>query len=643
MVRLKPWQWVILALPIAAVVIFLLVTAGFQINQWGINWIWGIVTLVFVGWRWLLVRWTKPAIAQMEAVMAEVNKDLEASLEDAETPLTGDAATQQIEIKLQEIIQETRNDLPVWTDWITFWKRCQDLVITVANTYYPEVKYPLLNIYIPQAYGLIRGTVDDMDRWMQQLSPALNQVTVGQAFQAYEMYQKLEPSARKLWQIWNWAMWIINPAAAAARVASKRYNDQANQQLLVNLSQMLREVALRNLCRQAITLYSGNQLPASVFSTETPTLPKAQTQTLREILEQAEPTEEVAQKPVNILLAGRTGAGKSSLINTLFQAEKAEVDVLPSTDKIQSYQWQTSTGETLILWDTPGYEQINRSDFRDLVLDFIYQTDLLLLVNPALDPALQMDVDFLQDITASVKDLRAIAIVTQVDRLRPVREWEPPYNWQTGNRPKEKAIRDATQYRIEQLGELCNQVLPVVSGDINSHRKEWGIDTLSIALVELIAPTKQLRLARFLRNLDARTIAAAKIIDRYTFQMTTTQGLAALVKSPILKYMATLSTGSPALAYLLAEQIPIEQLPVVIGKLQMGFDLFSLLNPDEGKNRRNFDLITLWPLLLENPGSPDQNAWAFGHALVEYWTKDLTLEQLRERFEHYFQHLQSQS
>jgi predicted GTPase len=390
-------------------------------------------------------------------------------------------------------------------------------------------------------------------------------------------------------------------------------------------------------------LYSGTQLPASVFSTETPTLPKAQTQTLREILEQAEPTEAVEQKPVNILLAGRTGAGKSSLINTLFQAEKAEVDVLPSTDKIQSYQWQTPTGETLILWDTPGYEQINRSDLRDLVLDFINKTDLLLLVTPALDPALQMDVDFLQDIKAEVADLRAITIVTQVDRLRPLREWEPPYNWQSGNRPKEIAIREATQYRSERLGEVCHQVLPVVTGDINSSRKDWGIDALSIALVEAISPTKQLRLARFLRNLDARTVASAKIIDRYTFQMTTTQGLAALVKSPILKYIATLSTGSPTLAYLLAEQIPIEQLPVVIGKLQMGYDLFSLLNPDEGKNRRNFDLLTLWPLLLENPGKPEQNAWAFGHALVEYWTKDLTIEQLRKRFEYYFQQVQSKS
>ncbi|MDY7020654.1 MAG: GTPase [Cyanobacteriota bacterium] len=643
MVRLKSWQWVILAFPTASVVVFILIAAGIQINLWGINWIWGIVTLVFVGWRWLLVRWTRPAIAQVEAVMAEVDHDLNASLDDAETPLAGDEAIEKIESELQEILQETRDDAPIWEDWGIFWERCQNVVTLVANTYHPEVKYPLLNIYIPQAYQLIRGTVDDMDRWMQQLSPVLNQATVGQAYQAYQVFQKLEPSARKIWKVWNWAFWLINPAAAAAKAASKRYSNEANQQLLVNLGQMLREAALRNLCRQAITLYSGTQLPATFVQPETSTLPKAKTQTLRDILQQAEPPEKVEQKPVNLLLAGRTGAGKSSLINTLFQAEKAEVDVLPSTDRISYYQWKTSTGETLILWDTPGYEQINRGDLRDSVLDFVGNIDLLLLVTPALDPALQMDVDFLKDIKIEVEDLQAIAIVTQVDRLRPVREWEPPYNWQAGDRPKEIAIREATQYRSEQFGEICDRVLPVVTGDPSNNREAWGIDDLSVALVDAIPPTKQLRLARFLRNLDARTVAAAKIIDRYTSQMTTTQGLTALLKSPILQYIATISTGSPALAYLLAEQIPVEQLPVVIGKLQMGYDLFSLINPDESNHRRNFDLLTLWPLLLENPGSPDQNAWAFGHALVEYWTRDLTVEQLRKRFEYYLKAIQGKT
>ncbi|TBR61752.1 GTPase [Westiellopsis prolifica IICB1] len=630
MVRLKFWQWLVLATPIATIITFLLVSAGLQIHQWGLNWIWGVFILVFVGWRWLLVQWTRPAIAQVESVMAEVSKELESVTGDI-IPSQQTDATKQAEAALQEILQASGSDRPIWEDWETFWQRCQALVVAIANIYYPEVKYPLLNIYVPQAYTLIRGTVDAMDQWMQKLSPALNQVTVGQAFQAYEMYQKLEPSARKLLRAWNLAQWLLNPVAAIANRASQGYGNQANQQLLVNLSQLLREAALRNLCQQAIALYSG-KLPVVESAVIPPPPAPSKTQTLRDILAQAEPVEVVEQKPVNILLVGRTGAGKSSLINTLFQADLAEVDVLPSTDKIQNYHWQAPEGATLNLWDTPGYEQVNRNDLRTLVLDYASNADLLLLVTPALDPALQMDVDFLQDMQEEVADLPAIAIVTQVDRLRPIREWQPPYDWQWGERPKEVAIREATQYRAQQLGDFCNRVLPVVTGDKNTGRNAWGIDALSLVLIDAIAPAKQLRLARFLRNLEARTVAAAKIIDHYTFQMATTQGLTALLKSPILQFISTLSTGSPTLANLLAQKIPAEQLPIAIGKLQMGYDLFLLLSTDK---TLKFDLVALWPLLLENSGSPEQNARAFGHALIEYWTQNLTMEQLRERFGYY--------
>jgi uncharacterized protein len=627
MMRLKQWQWIVLATPIVLIVGFLLAAAGTQIHEWHLNWIWAVFTLLLVGWRWLLVHWSRPVIKQVEEALTQVNADVQAAIQETVTVPVEDA-TRQTEAVLEAVLAQVQTDPPIWEDWVTFWRRCQELVVAIAHIYHPEVKYPLLNIYIPQAYGLIRGTVDDMDLWMQKLSPVLNQVTVGQGYQAYEVYRKLEPSARKLWQVWNWAQWIFNPAAAAARQASQRYTDQANQQLIVNLGQSLREAALRNLCRQATLLYSGT-LP-TLETASTPTLPDTKTQTLREILAQAEPVETVEQKPLSILLVGRTGAGKSSVINTLFQAELAAVDVLPSTDQIQSYQWQTETGDLLTLWDTPGYEQVNRADFRQQVLDYAMTADLLLLVTPALDPALQMDADFLQDIKSDVAELPAIAIVTQVDRLRPVREWQPPYDWQWGTRPKEVAIREATQYRAQLLGEYCERVLPLVTSDQQTGREAWGADALSLSLLEAISPAKQIRLARFLRDLDTRALAAAKIIDHYTFQMTTTQGLAAFLKSPVLQFISTLTTGSPALAYVLAEQIPVEQLPIVIGKLQMTYDLFSLLNPDDA-----FDLRALWPLLLDTTVSPERSAAALGQALIEYWAQHLNVEQLQGRYQNY--------
>ena len=231
MMQLKRWQWLVLALPLVTVMMFIVIAAGFQLHTWGLNWIWAVILLVFVGWQWLLVHWTKPG--EIEQIVTTVKAEL--------TSVTAAGVDNQpLEESLQPILTAAREDPPVWDDWSAFWNRCQTIVATVAHHYHPDVKYPLLNIYVTQAYDLIRGTVDDMDRAMTQLAPVLNQVTVGQAYEAYEIYRKLEPSMGKLWQAWNWAQWLLNPAAAAAKLASQKSSDQANQQLLFHLIQLLR-------------------------------------------------------------------------------------------------------------------------------------------------------------------------------------------------------------------------------------------------------------------------------------------------------------------------------------------------------------------------------------------------------------------
>lgn len=695
------WQWMVLALPIASMAGFVMVAAGIQIHAWGVSWVWAIMTLVFVGWRWLVVKWTQPLLQQLSGAIVDLQTELDTTLAERSEMASDVEIVKQADDEIRTILDNAQNDLPIWEDWPVFWQRCQEVVSAIAHLYHPEVKYPLLNIHIPQAYGLIRGTVDDMDVWMQKLSPVLNQVSVGQAYQTYEVYRKIEPSARKLGKVLNWARWLWNPAAAAAQTVSQPYNDQATQQLLVNLSQSLREVALHTLGQQAIALYSGKSTHSSgssgvlrsplagssPFKTDPlpqhdqkpsarsanpqaasnkaasgvdipvppisepvfpqpsfpqPSRPIPHTQTIRAILDKANPPEHVNQDPVKILLVGRTGAGKSSVINTLFQQEKAAVDVLPSTARIQSYQWysashrvnqQSSEGAQLMLWDSPGYEQTDQAEFREQVLAQAQIADVVVLVTPAMDPALQMDVDFLTALKPEAPDLPVFVVVTQVDRVRPVREWNPPYDWQWGTDAKEQSMRDAIAYRQEVFGAVCDQVLPLVTLEIGPEnqpqRAAWNAECLVEKMMDAIAPAKQLRLARFLKTQDLQAHAAAQIIHSYTIQMTTTQGIAALLKSPVLKFISTLTTGSPDLARLLEEQIPVEQLPLVIGKLQMAYDLFNTLMAQDDSS---FNLMSLWPLLLEHAGGPRQNATIFGHVIADHFIQGTSVETLHHHF-----------
>ena len=675
MVKLQSWQWSILVAPIASVVLFLFISAGIQIHAWGLSYIWAIVGVGFVGWRWLLVTWTRPLIRE-DAIQEQVDRlsqsfpSASASVPMNDVQVAEIQTTEiQTERALQAILGDSVNDPPVWQDLNQFRSRCLELVTTIALIHSPGSKQPLLNIYVPQAYGLLRGTIDDLDQWMEKLSPVLNKLTIAQAYEYYEITQKFAPSAQKVWKVWQKARWLINPAAAAANTATQSIGNRANLELLGNLSQLLREQLLRNLTQSAIALYAptaaavraAHPAPSSPVSrppTATPSSPGSRPPTtsspgsaaggtgegagdaaptaitLQTLLAQSTPTRTALQTaPLNLLLLGRTSAGKSSLINTLFTAPLVSTDALPNTDRITHYDWQTPDGDRLILWDTPGYEQADRPDLRAQVLTHALTCDIILLVTPALDPALQMDLDLITDLRAQIPDRPIFVLITQVDRLRPIREWQPPYQWETGQRPKEIAIRDALNYRRETL-PLVSGLFPIVTD--GPDRTAWGIDPVAQSIVSSLDPTQQTRLARFLTSLSAQAIAAETLISRYQIQITTTQSLTTWLKSPVFSFLSSLATGTPELGLLLATQIPVEQIPLVLGKLQLAYDLFNLLtaaqNTDQ-KTARSFNLLALWPALMQSSGNGNQDARAFGRLMVEYWTGGLAADHLCDRLD----------
>ena len=200
-------------------------------------------------------------------------------------------------------------------------------------------------------------------------------------------------------------------------------------------------------------------------------------------------------------------------------------------------------------------------------------------------------------------------------------------------------LRDALTYRRETL-PLVSGLFPIVTD--GPDRAAWGIDLVAQAIVSSLDPTQQTRLARFLTSLSAQALAAETLIARYHIQITTTQSLTTWLKSPVLSFLSNLATGTPELGLLLATQIPVEQIPLILGKLQLAYDLFNLLTAAQNSAQdtsqsklqpRSFNLLALWPALIQSSGNGDRDARAFGRLMLEYWTGRLPSEQLRDRLD----------
>jgi hypothetical protein len=43
MLKLKRWQWTVLAIPPLVLITGLLILSGLQLQQWGLSWVWALV------------------------------------------------------------------------------------------------------------------------------------------------------------------------------------------------------------------------------------------------------------------------------------------------------------------------------------------------------------------------------------------------------------------------------------------------------------------------------------------------------------------------------------------------------------------------------------------------------------------------
>ena len=91
-----------------------------------------------------------------------------------------------------------------------------------------------------------------------------------------------------------------------------------------------------------------------------------------------------------------------------------------------------------------------------------------------------------------------LAVATQIDRLRPLREWQPPYNIQDPQRPKELSIRQACAAIAQDLNLPLDHIVPVC---LAPEQAAYNIEEGLIPLIhEQLNDAQRVRYLRCLRH-----------------------------------------------------------------------------------------------------------------------------------------------
>lgn len=220
-------------------------------------------------------------------------------------------------------------------------------------------------------------------------------------------------------------------------------------------------------------------------------------------------------RPPRILILGRRGAGKSSIINAIFNEKVANVsDVLSETGKPKWYNLENADG-TISILDTRGIgdltkpESAKHVDTFDEIKNEIKQQlpDVVLFLCKArdVDSHIAIDIQKVQEISNFISKnhkykIPIAALITNVDVLTP-KDIKPPYE----NEEKKKNISTAVK-ALNRAFKKSNieliKTIPVSayaehdSDGIITLNNYWNIDKLIVLLSDYLPNSAQVQLAR---------------------------------------------------------------------------------------------------------------------------------------------------
>ena len=240
-----------------------------------------------------------------------------------------------------------------------------------------------------------------------------------------------------------------------------------------------------------------------------------------------------------LLMIGKTGVGKSSVLNALFAngsvgETKFEIGVTPTTRDFDRRLLRSDKCD-IIAVDAPGFADptseanIDGMTYEDKLIEYAKTNEahMALLVLKCDDRALEPECNFLKKWFAEekLKDFPIIVVINQVDKMQPVESWKPEsLNLDNPIKKKEKNIRAYIDYvfSLKEFQPLCEngRMVPLAAPaqetddeDDYEPRAPYNVKVLKNKIYELLPVAAKTLYARAAKMLDEE---GSRIVNYYS-------------------------------------------------------------------------------------------------------------------------------
>lgn len=365
-----------------------------------------------------------------------------------------------------------------------------ETVEVVARQLHPERKDPLLEFTVPEALAVIERASGGLRDFVATTFPLGDRITVAQFMWMYRWRGAVQ-LVEKGYDLWR-VVRLLNPISAATQELRERYTRHLYDVGRDHVARRLARAYVREVGRAAIDLYGGN-LRVTAKQMDRHVTVRSQRE-----MEEGEARE---AEPMRVLLAGQTGAGKSSVVNALASAVKAEVNVVPATTRFTAYKITHHGLPAAVMVDSPG---LTSTTSTDALVESAAQADMILWVASATRAAREVDRQALTAVRnyfiadTNRRQPPIVLVLTHIDGLRPFQEWSPPYDLNAASGPKAQSIVAAMEAAGDELGFAADEMVPVRA---DSSAATYNIDALWGKIIELVPEAQRARLLRVLSDI----------------------------------------------------------------------------------------------------------------------------------------------